>query len=91
MERTDFFRIFLILFLIILDLFLLINSKNLNCDKCQIKFTVRTEVSKEIQKDSIQMFKENITNLYNSYINNKCLVQWSEENGVYFKNNSAIF
>ena len=61
-KTESIIKIICILVLISLNLAIIINGKDLSCNKCQVS----------IQKDN-QIFKVNITEIYESYLNNECI------------------
>jgi len=63
-----------------LIIYLLNSSKKYSCNQCSVEFKSRLPIT-NFEKTLVV----NITDLYNYYSNNQCLVQWDENQG-YYKN-----
>jgi hypothetical protein len=74
-------KIVCFIILINLNILIIINGLSLSCDKCAIHFKADKEDFKEAYDMPVQDFYVNISDLYMSYINNRCYVYWSRENG----------
>jgi len=53
-------------------------SKDYSCDKCSVEFKSRLAIT-NFEKNIIV----NITDLYDSYSNNQCLIEWDKTQGFY--------
>jgi hypothetical protein len=69
-------KLFCILILIILNIAIYLNGKELSCDNCTIKFT-----SKQIGAAKDSVFEVSISEMVSSYAQNKCLVDYDFQEG----------
>lgn len=60
-------KIFCIIILLILNIAIYINGKNLDCNKCQIKFRIGNEI-----------MEVNANKLFDKYLNNDCNLDYNQ-------------
>ena len=77
MVNKLFYKIILIVILVLVICYLSFNSTNYSCDKCSITFKNNRILGMDIQ----QTIKINMTDLFSSYSDGLCMVRWSRTNG----------
>jgi len=80
-KKESIIKLICIIILLILNLLIYFNGKNLSCDKCEIRFMANKESIRYVTNEPIQDFKVNITNLFKDYKNKYCLIKWNREQG----------
>jgi len=73
-------RIVCILILIGLNIAIWYNGKDLSCDNCAINFKTNKRLL-TASRENIQDFKINISELYQSLIDDKCVIEFDEDYG----------
>ena len=71
METNTSLKIFCIIILIILNVLIVLNGRTLSCDKCVITFHHERDMIK-------QEMKINISELYEYFKQDKCLIEFKE-------------
>ena len=85
-EKKEFaIKLFCLIIIIFLNLAIWINGKDLSCDKCIVNFNSRKNVDFfDLSKND---FNISVIELYNSYLENKCIVEYQEGQGfIYYDN-----
>ena len=73
-------RIVCVLILIGLNIAIWYNGKDLNCDDCAINFKADKRLLAS-SRENIQDFKININELYESLIDDKCIIEFDKDYG----------
>jgi len=81
--RTMLYSIIL-LAIILLNLMILIKSKEFSCQNCNIEFKI-TKITGQTLKEPI-VYKERMLDLKNNLSNGKCSIRWHSKRGYYYGN-----
>lgn len=82
-KREFIIKIISTILIIILNLMVIINGLNLDCDKCKIRFHSEKATFTEAYDQPLNTFELNANNLYNNYLNDVCMIKWDKVNGYY--------
>lgn len=75
--------VLLFLFLIVINIGFYLYNKTQSCDKCKIQFTQIQRSGVPLDKEDFIRINSTPTDLYNSLLNNTCIIRWDEVNGYY--------
>ena len=74
-------KVLCIVILLGLNIAVFIHGRNLSCDKCKIEFTSEKITHEEAFDSSWQEITINITDLYDSYLNDQCIIKFDPIEG----------
>ena len=80
-EKQVILKLISVTILIFLCLGIIINGQKLRCENCQISFTAKTSVQELGDAPKLSEYKINVTDLYDNFMNDTCLISFNEHGG----------
>ena len=68
-----------------------INGKSLDCNKCILKFKSFKPDHIKPENEIYQSFNISINELYSTFLENRCILEFDKDNGFYLKNEYNIY
>lgn len=79
-------KLFCVIILILLNIAIYFNGRDLTCNECYIHFTAEKRFGESASNKEFQNFSVKINDLYSGYLEEYCLVEFDSINGYYLKN-----
>ena len=86
-KREFLIKIFVIFILVSLNIAIYFNGRDLSCDKCMINFESYKREHETSSNKVSQNFTVNISEIYDYFVDEYCLVEFDRDNGYMYKKN----